>query len=82
LITIEKIFFDIGKQMLESSYTLNLGHFLKIALELKRYLWQKLKPEKTQNLNIATTDKQVSSSIPKVGTAAIIVDNHMAFIQV
>jgi hypothetical protein len=39
-------FLDIGKQMLETSYTLNLGQLIKIALELKRYLWQKLKPGK------------------------------------
>jgi hypothetical protein len=35
---------DIGKQMLETSYILSLGQLLKIALELKRCLWQKLKP--------------------------------------
>jgi len=34
----EKIFQDINKQMLET-YTLNLGQLLKIALELKKYLW-------------------------------------------
>jgi hypothetical protein len=68
--------------MLESSYILNLRQLLKIALELKRYLWQKLKPKKTQNLKITTTNKQVSSSIPKVGTVAIVINNHMAFIQV
>jgi hypothetical protein len=38
-ITIEHIFLDIGKQMLETSYTLNLGQLLKIALKLKRYFW-------------------------------------------
>jgi hypothetical protein len=47
LITIEENFIDIGKRMLETSYTLNLGQLLKIALESKRYLWQKLKLEKT-----------------------------------
>ncbi len=47
LITIKGIFLNIGKQMLETNYTLNLGQLLKIALELKRYLWQKLKLEKT-----------------------------------
>jgi hypothetical protein len=55
---------------------------LKIALELKRYFWQKLKPEKTQNLNRVTTDKQVGSSVPKVGTTIIAINNHMAAIQV
>jgi hypothetical protein len=38
LIIVEDIFLDIGKQMLETSYTLNLGQLLKIALELKRYI--------------------------------------------
>jgi hypothetical protein len=35
----EEIFQDISKQMLETSYTLNLEQLLKIALELKKYLW-------------------------------------------
>jgi hypothetical protein len=39
LISIEEIFQDINRQMLETSYTLNLGQLLKMALELKRYLW-------------------------------------------
>ncbi len=54
--------------MLETSYDLNLGQLFKITLELQRYLWQKLKLKKTQNLSRATTQKQVSSLIPKVGT--------------
>jgi hypothetical protein len=43
LITIEEIFLDISKQMLEISYTLNFGQLIKITLKLKGYLWQKLK---------------------------------------
>ncbi len=82
LITIKQIFLDIDKQMLETRYTLILGQLLKIALELKRYLWQKLKPKKTQNLNTATTKKQVGSLVPEVGIAIITIDNHMAVIQV
>jgi hypothetical protein len=39
LITIKEIFLDIGKQMLKTSYTLSLGQLLKVAFELKRYLW-------------------------------------------
>ncbi len=46
LIIIEKIFLDIGNQMLKTKHTLNLGQLLKIALKLKRYLWHKLKVEK------------------------------------
>ncbi len=48
---------DIGKQMLETSYTLNLGQLFKIALKLKKYLWQKLKLEKIWNVGKATIDK-------------------------
>jgi hypothetical protein len=33
-------------------------------------------------LNKATIDKQVSSSIPKVGTTVVAIDNHMAIIQI
>jgi len=36
---VEKIFLDIGKQMLETSYTLNLGQLFKIAPEVKKYMW-------------------------------------------
>jgi hypothetical protein len=68
--------------MLETSYTLNLGQLFKIALKLKRYLWHKLKPKKTQNLNITTIEKQVSYLVPHVGIAIITIDNHMAIIQV
>ncbi len=46
LIIVKTIFQDISKQMLETSYVLNLGQLFKIALELKRSLWQKLKPKK------------------------------------
>jgi hypothetical protein len=46
MITVEEIFLDFGKQMLETSYNLNLGQLFKIAPKLKKYLWQKLKSEK------------------------------------
>ncbi len=44
--TIEKIFQDINTLMLKIKYTLDLGKFLKISLNLKRYLEQKMKPIK------------------------------------
>jgi hypothetical protein len=68
--------------MLETSYILNLGQLLKIAPELKKYLWSKLKPEKIQNVNKVTTKKQVIFSVPKVRTTVVALDNHMAVIQV
>jgi hypothetical protein len=43
--------------VLETSYILNLGQLLKIGFELKRSPWQKLKPEKIQNVNKATINK-------------------------
>ncbi len=82
LITIEGIFLDIDKQMLETSYTLNLGQLLKIVRKLKKDLWQKLKLKKTQNVNIATTYKKVDSSILEVGTTIVAIDNHVVVIQV
>jgi hypothetical protein len=57
LITVEEIFLNIGKQMLKTSYILNLGLLLKITFEIKRYIWQNLKPNKTHNVNKVTTDK-------------------------
>jgi hypothetical protein len=41
--------------MLEISYTMSLGQLFKIAVELKRYIWQKLKLNKTHNVNKTTT---------------------------
>jgi hypothetical protein len=46
LVTVKEILLDISKQMLETSYTLNLRWLLKMAPKLKRYIWQKLKLEK------------------------------------
>jgi len=55
LIIVKEIFLDIGKKMLKNIYILSLGQLLKITLELKRYLRQKLKPKKIQNLSKITT---------------------------
>jgi hypothetical protein len=68
--------------MLKTSDILNLGQLLIIIHELKRYLWKKLKPKKTQNVSRVTIDKQVGSLAPKVGTIVVTIDNHTAFIQV
>jgi len=38
LITVKEIFLDISKQILKSSYTLNLGQLLKIVQVKKVYL--------------------------------------------
>jgi hypothetical protein len=68
--------------MLETSYTFSLKQLLKIALELNKYFWQKLKPKKIQNVSKTTTKKQVGYSVPKVRTTTITINNHMAVIQV
>jgi hypothetical protein len=38
--------------MLKTSYILSLRQLLKIAPELKKYLWQKLKPDKIYYVTI------------------------------
>jgi hypothetical protein len=35
----ERIFQDISKHMLETTYTLRLGQLLKIRPNLKKYMW-------------------------------------------
>ncbi len=82
LIMVKEIFLDIAKQMLETSHTLNLGHLLKITPKLKKYIWQKLKPKKIQNVSKTTIVKQVGSLVPEVGIVAVTIDNHMVVIQV
>ncbi len=82
LITLKEIFLEIGKQMLERNYILNLGQLFKIAPKLKRYLWQKLKPKKIQNVSKATTQKQIGYLVPKVRTIVVAIYNHMTIIQV
>ncbi len=80
LITVEEIFIDIGKRMLETSYILSLGRLFKIASQLKRYLWQKLKLEKTHNVNTITIDKQDGSLVLEVGITVVAINNHMEII--
>ncbi len=55
---------------------------LEIAPELKNYLWQKLKLEKTQNVSKETINKHIGSFVPKVGIVVVIIDYHMAIIRV
>jgi hypothetical protein len=47
----EQIFQDIRKHMFKITYTLRLSQLLKITLDFKRHMWQKLKLEKP---NIST----------------------------
>jgi hypothetical protein len=59
-----------------------LGQLLKIALELRKNFWQKLKLEKTQNVSKTTIEKQDGFSVLEVGIIVVAIDNHMAVIQV
>jgi len=68
--------------MLKTSYILNLGQLLKIAHELKKYLWPELKQKKTQNSSKTTIDKQVVSLVPKVGITVVVINSHMVVIQI
>jgi hypothetical protein len=39
IMSMEQIFQDINKKMLETTYTLRLGQLLKITSNLKKYMW-------------------------------------------
>ncbi len=82
LISIEEIFQDINRRMLETSYTVNLGQKLKMALELKRYLWQKMKLDKPHIVAKLVTQKTIPFVVPKVAIVVMAIDNHMVVIQV
>ncbi len=43
VMSMEHIFQDINKQMMETTYTLRLSQLLKIAQDLNKYMWHKLK---------------------------------------
>jgi hypothetical protein len=62
--------------MLKTSYILNLGQLFKIILDLKQYLWQKLKPERIKNLSKAMISKQVGPLVLKVGTIVVAIDSY------
>ncbi len=47
IMSMEQIFQDINKQMLETTYTLKLGQLLKIAPDLKRVYVAKTEARKT-----------------------------------
>jgi hypothetical protein len=74
----EQIFQDISKQMMETTYTLKLGQLLKLTPDLKKYMWQKLKP-KNPNIVIKMILKPSVAIVIKthseVDTRFIRVDN-------
>jgi len=68
--------------MLETSYILNLGQLLKMAIELKKYLWQKMKLNKSYCVTKIVFFKTIPFIVLEVVITAIVIDNHMAIIQV
>jgi hypothetical protein len=80
----EQIFEDISEHMLETTYTLRLGQLLKIAPHLKKYMWQKLKPEKP-NIVIKVIPKpnvaKMMETHFKVLTATIKKKNQMVLLK-
>jgi hypothetical protein len=64
--------------MLKSTYTLKLNQLLKITLNLKKYMWQKLKPKKP-DINTKVISKlsvaMVIETHLKVDIVTIKVDN-------
>ncbi len=65
---VEDIFRNLSKQMMEQKYILDLRRLLIIALDLKRYLFQKFKPMKLLILILVTKETHVD---------AIAMDLHM-----
>jgi len=83
--SMEQIFQDISKHMLETTYTLRLSQLLKITPNLKKYLWQKLKLKKP-NITIKQMSKPSVATMVEnhleLKTTTIEVDNQMVVIQV
>jgi hypothetical protein len=46
VMSMQQIFQDISKQLFKTIYILRLNQLLKITPYVKKYMWQKLKPEK------------------------------------
>ncbi len=66
----EEIFQDINKQMLEISYTLNTGQFLKV---------------KVNKLHINTkpmNEKTIALVVLDISTTIVVIDNHIIVIHV
>jgi hypothetical protein len=62
--------------MVETNYTLNLEQLIKIAPNLKKYLWQKMMNTKAVNEKITT------SIVLNISTTTMAIDDHMVVVQV
>ncbi len=82
---LEQIFQDVNEQMLETTYTLRSSQLLKITPNFKKYMWQKLKLEKTNIVIQQMLEPSVATMVEtysKLDTMAIEIDNQMVVIQV
>jgi hypothetical protein len=68
--------------MLETSYTLNLEQLIKIILELRIYLWQKMKVDKPHMNTWVMNEKVTMFVIRDISTTIVAINNHMAVIEV
>jgi hypothetical protein len=71
--------------MLKTTYTLKLGQLLKIAPDLKKYMWQKLKSKKSNITTKHISKRNVTTMVDthsKLNPITIKVDNQMAIFQV
>ncbi len=68
---------------MEITCTLKIGQLLKIAPNLKKYMWQKLKPEKPNITTKVISEPSVATMVEthsKVNIATLEVNNQMAII--
>ncbi len=85
IMSMEQIFQDINKKMLETTYTLRLGQLLKITSNLKKYMWQKLKLKKPNITTKQISELSVAIVVEthfELDITTIEVDNQMVVIQV
>lgn len=83
--TMEEIFQDINMHMLETKCILNLGQLLKIAFDLKWYLWQKMKSLKNTKVSksiLENTSIRINGATLGTIIVVVTIDNPMGVIQV
>ncbi len=69
--------------MMETTCTMRLGQLLKIAPDLKKYMWQKLKPKKPNITTKVILKPNVATMVEthyKVDITTLEVDNQMVII--
>jgi hypothetical protein len=57
--------------MLEINYNLNFGQLIKIAPDLKKYLWYKMKIDKPQMNTKVVNEKANTYVVPNINTVVV-----------